>query len=116
MNLLESLERQQLKDDVPEIRTGDTVKVYARIVEGDRERTQAFQGVVIRVRRGGPNTNFTVRRIATHGIGVERTFPVHSPRVERIEVLRHAHVRRANLYYLRDRMGKEARLREKRTA
>jgi large subunit ribosomal protein L19 len=116
MNLVESLERQvEPNPNIPEIRPGDTVRVHARIVEGDRERVQVFQGTVIRLRRGGTNANFTVRRIASHGIGVERTFLLHSPRVEKVEVLRSAHVRRAQLYYLRDRRGKAARLREKRT-
>jgi large subunit ribosomal protein L19 len=88
--------------------------VHARIVEGERERVQTFQGTVIRIRGGGANASFTVRRIASHGIGVERTFLLHSPRVEKVEVLRRAHVRRAKLYYLRERRGKQARLREKR--
>jgi len=90
------------------------VRVHARIVEGDRERVQVFQGTVIRMRRGGVNANFTVRRIASHGIGVERTFLLRSPRLEKVEVMRSAHVRRAQLYYLRGRRGKAARLREKR--
>lgn len=115
MNLVESLERQlEPNPNVPELRPGDTVRVHARIVEGDRERVQVFQGMVIRIRRGGANASFTVRRIASHGIGVERTFLLHSPRLEKVEVLRSAHVRRAQLYYLRGRRGKAARLREKR--
>ena len=115
MNLIESLERQlEPNPNIPEIRPGDTVRVHQRIVEGDRERVQVFPGTVIRLRRGGANTNFTVRRIASHGIGVERTFLVHSPRLEKVEVVRRAHIRRAQLYYLRDRRGKAARLREKR--
>ncbi|GAB4408785.1 MAG: 50S ribosomal protein L19 [Anaerolineae bacterium] len=97
----------------PALRPGDTVKVHVRIVEGNRERVQVFQGTVIRINGGGANTSFTVRRIASHGIGVERTFLLHSPRVEKIEVLRHAKVRRARLYYLRGRTGKAARLKEK---
>jgi large subunit ribosomal protein L19 len=88
--------------------------VYVRIVEGDRERIQPFQGTIMRMRKGGINSNFTVRRIASHGVGVERTFLLHSPRLEKVEVLRHAHARRAQLYYLRGRRGKAARLREKR--
>jgi large subunit ribosomal protein L19 len=116
MNLIESLERQlEPNPNIPELRPGDTVKVHARIVEGDRERVQVFKGTIIRLRRGGANANFTVRRIASHGIGVERTFLLHSPRVEKVEVLRRARVRRAQLYYLRQRRGKAARLREKRT-
>ncbi|MGD9099989.1 MAG: 50S ribosomal protein L19 [Anaerolineae bacterium] len=116
MNLVESLE-QQLKPNpnVPDLRSGDTVRVHARIVEGTRERVQVFRGTVIRLRKGGANANFTVRRIASHGIGVERTFLLHSPRLEKVEVLRRAHVRRAQLYFLRERRGKAARLREKRT-
>ncbi|MCB9457254.1 MAG: 50S ribosomal protein L19 [Anaerolineaceae bacterium] len=98
----------------PKIASGDTVKVHVRIVEGDRERIQIFQGVVIRLRKGGNDANFTVRRIASHGIGVERTFLLRSPRVEKIEILRSAKVRRAQLYYLRELRGKAARLKEKR--
>jgi len=114
VDLVRSLEQSQLKTAPPAIRPGDTVRVHNRIVEGDQERVQVFQGTVIRVRKGGVNANFTVRRIASHGIGVERTFLFHSPRVERVEVLRHAHVRRAKLYFLRERRGRKARLREKR--
>ena len=99
----------------PEIAVGDTVKVHVRIVEGNRERVQVFQGVIIRNRRGGNDANFTVRRIASHGIGVERTFLLKSPRVEKIEILRRAKVRRAQLYYLRERRGKSARLKERRS-
>jgi len=98
----------------PQVESGDTVKVHLRIVEGNRERIQVFQGVVIRVRRGGNEANFTVRRIASHGIGVERTFLLKSPRIEKIEITRRAKVRRAQLYYLRDRRGKAARLKERR--
>ncbi len=116
MNLIESLERQlEPNPNIPRLRPGDTVKVHARIVEGERERVQVFKGTIIRLRKGGVNANFTVRRIASHGIGVERTFLLHSPRVEKVEVLRRAYVRRAQLYYLRQRRGKAARLREKRT-
>jgi large subunit ribosomal protein L19 len=98
----------------PQVHSGDTVKVHVRIVEGDRERVQVFQGVVIRVRGGGNDANFTVRRIASHGVGVERTFLLKSPRVEKIEVTRSSKVRRAQLYFLRDLRGKAARLKEKR--
>lgn len=98
----------------PEIEAGDTVKVHVRIVEGDRERIQIFQGVIIRLRKGGNDANFTVRRIASHGIGVERTFLLRSPRIDKIEITRRAKVRRAQLYYLRDRRGKAARLKERR--
>jgi large subunit ribosomal protein L19 len=114
MNLVESVQSQQLKDQAPEMRPGDTVRVHTRIVEGDRERVQVFQGTVIRLRSGGANANFTVRRIASDGIGVERTFLVHSPRVEKVQVIRHARVRRAQLYYLRGRTGKAARLKAQR--
>ena len=114
--LLKSVQREGLKPEAPKLRPGDTVRVHNRIVEGDRERVQVFQGVVIRLRKGGINTNFTVRRTASHGIGVERTFLLHSPRVEKIEVLRHARVRRSQLYFLRDRRGKAARLKERRLA
>jgi large subunit ribosomal protein L19 len=98
----------------PQLAAGDTVKVHVRIVEGDRERIQIFQGVIIRLRKGGNDANFTVRRLASHGVGVERTFLLQSPRIEKIEVVRSAKVRRAQLYYLRDVRGKAARLKEKR--
>ncbi|HLJ68701.1 MAG TPA: 50S ribosomal protein L19 [Chloroflexota bacterium] len=112
--ILESIRQQQLKESVPDIHTGDTVRVHVRVVEGNRERIQVFEGTVLRVTRGGPDKNITVRRIA-HGIGVERTFLVHSPRVDKIEVTRRGDVRRARLYYLRDRVGKATRIKEKRT-
>lgn len=112
VDLLQSVE--QLKEERPEVQPGDTVNVHLRIVEGARERIQVFQGVVIAIKGGGVNTLFTVRRIAAHGIGVERTFLLHSPRIEKVEVLRQAKVRRAKLYYLRQRSGKSARLKEKR--
>jgi large subunit ribosomal protein L19 len=114
MNLIQSLERQMAKPNpnVPELSAGDIVRVHLRIVEGDRERVQVFQGTIIRARKGSVNANFTVRRIASHGIGVERTFLLHSPRIEKVEVLRHSKVRRAQLYFLRDRRGRAARLKE----
>ena len=122
-DLLRSVEAQQtksdigLKSDLPNMRVGDDVQVHFRIVEGDRERIQLVRGTIMRIRKGaGVNANFTVRRIASHGIGVERTFPLHSPRIEKIEVRRHAHVRRSRLYFLRGRQGKAARLREERLA
>jgi len=118
MNLVESLDRQMAKPNpnIPELSAGDTVRVYVRIVEGDRERVQPFQGTIIRLRGGsGVNANFTVRRIASNGIGVERTFLLHSPRLEKVEVLHQAKVRRAQLYYLRDRRGKAARLKDRRS-
>jgi large subunit ribosomal protein L19 len=114
MNLIQSIETQQIKDKAPVMEPGDTVRVHTRIVEGDRERVQVFQGTVIRLRRGSVNSNFTVRRIASDGIGVERTFLIHSPRVEKVEVMRHGRVRRAQLYYLRGRTGKAARLKSRR--
>ena len=122
-DLLRSVEEQQqkedigLKSDLAQLRVGDDVQVHYRIVEGERERIQLVRGTVMRMRKGrGAKASFTVRRVAAHGVGVERTFPLHSPRIEKIEVLRHAHVRRAKLYFLRDRQGKAARLREKRYA
>jgi large subunit ribosomal protein L19 len=115
MNLVESLERQlEANPNIPHIRPGDTVRVHARIVEGDRERVQVFQGTVIRVRKGGAAANFTVRRVASHGIGVERTFPLYSPRLEKVEVTRQAKARRSRLYFLRERRGKAARMKEHR--
>jgi large subunit ribosomal protein L19 len=99
--------------NIPELRPGDTVKVYLRIKEGVNERTQEFRGTIIRLRSSGNNANFTVRRIASNGIGVERTFLLRSPRLEKVIVERHAKVRRAKLYYLRERTGKRARLKQK---
>lgn len=119
--LLRSLDKQQEKEDIglesnlAQLEVGDDVQVHFRIVEGDRERIQLVRGTVMRIRKGaGAKATFTVRRVASHGIGVERTFPLHSPRIEKIEVLRHAHVRRSKLYFLRQRQGKAARLKEKR--
>lgn len=103
-----------LKASMPEFGVGDTVRVSVKVVEGSRERTQVFEGVVMRSRGGGINSNFTVRRIASHGIGVERTFLVNSPRIEKIEVVRRGVVRRAQLYYLRGLTGKAARIKERR--
>ena len=103
-----------VNENVPELRPGDSVTVHLRIIEGKRERVQLVRGTVIRIRKSGNQANFTVRRIAANGIGVERTFLARSPRIEKIEVHRHAHVRRAQLYFLRQRTGKSARLREKR--
>lgn len=109
--LLTAVENAQLRKDIPEILSGDTVRLQVRVVEGNRERLQPFEGVVMRLRGSGVNRNFTVRRI-THGVGVERTFLLNSPRLEKIEVLRHARVRRKQLYYLRGLTGKAARLKE----
>ena len=114
MNVLDTITPR--KTDRPQLAPGDTVRVHTLIVEGDRERVQVFQGMVIRIRGGGVNANFTVRRIASHGVGVERTFLLHSPRIEKIEVLRSARIRRAQLYYLRDLQGKAARLKERSAA
>jgi large subunit ribosomal protein L19 len=104
----------QANPQIPELRPGDTVSVHVRITEGGRERIQEFRGTVIRLRKGGNNANFTVRRTASHGIGVERTFLLRSPRIEKIEISQRSHVRRAQLYFLRQRTGKRARLKEKR--
>lgn len=111
--LMQALETPK-NENVPDLKPGDQVKVHVRIVEGNRERVQVFPGTVIRVRRGGNEENFTVRRIASHGIGVERIFLTRSPRLEKVEIIRRSHVRRKNLYFLRGRTGKSARLREKR--
>ncbi len=110
--LIRSIEN--MKEEVPEVAPGDSVKVHVRIVEGDRERLQVFQGVVIRKQGTGITRSFTVRRIASHGVGVERTFLLHSPRVEKIEVVSHGRVRRSKIYFLRERRGKAARLKERR--
>jgi large subunit ribosomal protein L19 len=109
--LLLAVDSAQLRKDIPEIKSGDTVRLYVKVVEGARERLQPFEGVVMRLRGGGVNRNFTVRR-TTHGVGVERTFLLNSPRIEKIEVIRHARVRRKQLYYLRGLTGKAARLKE----
>ncbi len=114
VDTIREIESDFLRSDIPDFGPGDTVRVFAKVVEGTRERLQAFEGVVIRRRGGGVNENFTVRRIASHGVGVERTFLLNSPRVDRIELLRNGRVRRAKLYYLRDRTGKAARIRERR--
>ena len=112
MNIIETLEKEQLRKDIPEFRPGDTVKLSVRVVEGTRERVQAYEGVVISRSGSGVKEMFTVRRIS-YGVGVERTFPVHSPRLAKIEVVRKGHVRRAKLYYLRDLTGKAARITER---
>ncbi len=114
MDLVAAITNRERNPNIPELRPGDRVKVHMRIVEGDRERIQVFQGTLMRLHKGGTNASFTVRRIASHGIGVERTFLLSSPRLEKVEVAGHTHVRRAQLYYLRGRRGKAARLREKR--
>jgi large subunit ribosomal protein L19 len=111
-DLLKSVEAP-VNTNIPELRAGDTVRVFLRIKEGNNERTQEIRGTIIRVRGGGNDSNFTVRRIASNGVGVERTFLTRSPRVEKVIVERHAKVRRAQLYYLRERTGKSARLKQK---
>ena len=111
--ILENVTSAQLRSDIPEFRAGDTVKVYAKIVEGSRERIQLFEGVVIKRKGSGIQATYTVRKISS-GVGVERTFPLHSPRVEKIEVVRFGAVRRATLYYLRALQGKAARIKERR--
>ena len=103
-----------VNNNIPELHPGDSVAVQLRIMEGARERLQEFKGTVIRIRGGGNNSSFTVRRIASHGVGVERTFLLRSPRIEKVHVTRHAKTRRAKLYYLRELTGKKARLKEKR--
>jgi large subunit ribosomal protein L19 len=113
MNVIQQLEKEQQKPKVPALRAGDTVRVHAKVVEGTRERIQVFEGTVIRVTGGGLRQNFTVRRV-THGVGVERTFMVHSPRIDKIDVLRHGDVRQGRLYYLRGKVGRAARIRERR--
>ena len=113
MNIINVLEQEQLRSDIPDFRAGDTVRVHVKVVDGSRERIQMFEGLVIKRQGGGIRETFTVRRIAS-GVGVERTFPVHSPRLEKIDLLRRGIVRRAKLYYLRNLTGKAARIREKR--
>lgn len=113
VNILKTIEDAQIRKDLPNFGPGDTVRVYFKVVEGGRERIQPFDGVVIRRQSGGLRETFTVRRLS-YGIGIERTFPVHSPRINRIEVLRRGRVRRAKLFYLRGLSGKSARIREKR--
>jgi len=111
-NIIQALEAEQMKQDVPDFRPGDTLRVQVKVVEGDRERLQAFEGVVIGVRKRGLNSAFTLRKVS-HGEGVERVFQTHSPAVAQLEVIRRGAVRRAKLYYLRERSGKSARIREK---
>ena len=113
MNTLDALDADSLRDDIPSFRPGDTVKVHVRVIEGNRSRIQVFQGVVIRRQGGGVRETFTVRKVS-FGVGVERTFPVHTPVVEKIEVLTRGDVRRAKLYYLRELRGKAAKIKEKR--
>ena len=113
MNIIENIERQQLRDNIPQFKAGDTVKVHFKVIEGNRQRIQVFQGIVIKRQGQGVRETFTVRK-QSFGVGVERTFPVHSPKIDHIEVLAIGDVRRAKLYYLRGKVGKQARVREKR--
>ncbi|MFZ3102760.1 MAG: 50S ribosomal protein L19 [Desulfitobacteriaceae bacterium] len=113
MDYIQMIEEEQMKKDLPDFRPGDTVRVHVRVVEGTRERIQVFEGVVIKLNGGGLRETFTVRRV-THGVGVERIFPLHSPRLDKIEVARRGVVRRAKLYYLRGLSGKAARIRDRR--
>ena len=112
MNIIENIEREQLRDDIPQFKAGDTVKVHFKVVEGSRHRIQVFQGTVIKRQGQGVRETFTVRK-QSFGVGVERTFPVHSPKIDKIEVISIGDVRRAKLYYLRQKVGKQARVREK---
>ena len=114
MQLTDVVERAQLRDDLPDFRPGDTVKVHVRVVEGSRERIQVFQGFVLRRQGGGLRETFTVRKVS-FGVGVERTFPVHSPSIAKVELVTRGDVRRAKLYYLRERIGKAAKIKEKRS-
>ena len=111
-NIIQELEKEQLRSDLPELEVGDTVRVFVKVIEGNRERLQNFEGVVIKIQGGGVRKSFTVRRIS-YGVGVERTFPYNSPRIGRIELVRHGVVRRAKLFYLRERSGKSAKIRER---
>ena len=112
MNIIEAIEKEYLKAEIPAFNVGDTVKVFVKVVEGNRERLQAYEGIVIAKKNGSVRESFTVRRVS-FGVGIERTFPLHSPRIDHIEVVRKGKVRRAKLYYLRDRVGKAARIRER---
>ena len=111
MKVLQAFDKEQMRTDIPQFKPGDTVKVHVRIREGDKERIQVFQGVVIRKRKGTVNSTFTVRKIS-YGVGVERIFPLHSPLIDKIELVSRGRVRRSRLYYLRKRRGKAARIRE----
>jgi large subunit ribosomal protein L19 len=111
MDSIELIEREHIRTDLPDFKAGDTVRVYVKIIEGDKERTQLFEGVVISKRRGGPRATFTVRKVS-YGVGVERIFPLYSPRIDRVELIGRGKVRRAKLYYLRKRRGKAARIKE----
>jgi large subunit ribosomal protein L19 len=110
-NIIDTLEKEGMKQDLPQLAIGDQVKVFVKVKEGDKERLQSYEGTIIAFKNGGIRETVTVRRV-TYGVGVERTFPLHSPKIDRIEVVRHGKVRRAKLYYLRERTGKAAKLKE----
>ncbi|NLN41351.1 MAG: 50S ribosomal protein L19 [Clostridiales bacterium] len=112
MDVIRAIEKEQMKKDIPQFNVGDTVRVYVKVVEGSRERLQAFEGTVIQKRHGGIRETFTVRRVS-YGVGVERVFPIHSPKIDRIEVIRRGKVRRARLFYLRNRVGKASKVKER---
>jgi large subunit ribosomal protein L19 len=111
MNVVEMIEKEQMRGDIPGFKTGDTVKVHVKIIEGQKQRIQAFEGIVIRKRKGNSRANFTVRKIS-YGVGVERTFPLHSPIIDQIEVISKGKVRRSRLYFLRDLRGKKAKIKD----
>jgi large subunit ribosomal protein L19 len=111
MNIIDTIEKEQMRADIPDFKSGDTVRVHVRIIEGQKQRIQAFEGVVIRKRRGNTRSSFTVRKISW-GVGVERTFPLHSPVIDHIDVINRGRIRRSRLYYLRSLKGKKARIRE----
>ena len=113
MDVIRAIEKEQMRKDIPEFNVGDTVRVYVKVIEGSRERLQAFEGTVIQKRHGGIRETFTVRRVS-YGVGVERVFPVHSPKIDRIEVIRRGKVRRARIFYFRDLTGKKAKIKERR--
>mgnify|MGYP000796890184 CR=1 FL=1 len=112
MNIIDAVEKEGMRTDIPQFNIGDTVKVFVKVVEGNRERLQGFEGVVIARKHGGIRETFTVRRVS-FGVGIERTFPLHSPKIDHIDVVRKGDVRRAKLYYLRERSGKSAKIKEK---
>ncbi|MDD4290904.1 MAG: 50S ribosomal protein L19 [Clostridia bacterium] len=112
MDIINSIEKESLREDVPQFEVGDTVKVFFKVIEGNKERVQAYEGIVIARKHGGLRETFTVRRISS-GIGVERVFPLHSPKIEKVEIVRKGRVRRAKLYYLRDRTGKAAKIKDR---
>lgn len=114
MDIMKQIEREHMRMDMPEFRAGDTVKVHTRIIEGDKERIQVFQGVVLRVNRGTTDANFTVRKVSD-GVGVERIFPLHTPSIDRVEIVSSGKVRRSRIYYLRDLAGKAARVKSRKT-